>query len=122
MRELFGDNVEWRTLERDVLEITAFDKPRGYGEHFKARYGPTIAARANARRTERDAEFDEALDRFCDEWNRGTPDRGALREGVPAGGGHADLTIGRGALLKLSDEAQRRTWHGSGFGAALTAG
>ena len=28
-------------------------------------------------------EFDEALDAFCDEWNRGTPERGSLREGVP---------------------------------------
>jgi SAM-dependent methyltransferase len=72
--ELFGDRVDWRMLERDALEITAFDHPRDYGEHFKARYGPTIAARANASKTGREAEFDEALDRFCDEWNRGTDD------------------------------------------------
>jgi hypothetical protein len=58
-----------------VLEVTAFEHPRDYGEHFKARYGPTIAARANARRAGREAEFDEALARFCEEWNRGTPDR-----------------------------------------------
>jgi hypothetical protein len=55
-------------------ESSAADEPR-YGEHFKARYGPTIAARANAVRTGREAEFDDALDRFCDDWNRGTPDR-----------------------------------------------
>lgn len=73
--DLFGDRIDFRTLQRDVLEITAFERPRDYGEHFKARYGPTIAAQANARRTGREAEFDEALDRFCDEWNRGTPDR-----------------------------------------------
>ncbi len=73
--ELFGDRVDWRTLERDLLEVTAFERPRDYGEHFKARYGPTIAAQANARTNGREAEFDEALDRFCDEWNRGTPDR-----------------------------------------------
>jgi SAM-dependent methyltransferase len=73
--DLFGARVDFGTLKRDVLEITAFEHPRDYGEHFKARYGPTIAAQANARRTEREAEFDEALDRFCDEWNRGTPDR-----------------------------------------------
>ena len=42
LRELFGDRVEWRSLERDVLEITAFEHPRDYGEHFKAYYGPTI--------------------------------------------------------------------------------
>ncbi|MGY1680431.1 class I SAM-dependent methyltransferase [Geodermatophilus sp. SYSU D01176] len=75
LRGLFGDRVEWRTLTRDVLEVTAFTHPRDYGEHFKAYYGPTIAARANAVREGREAEFDQALDRFCDEWNRGTPDR-----------------------------------------------
>ena len=75
LAELFGDRVDFATLERDLLEITAFERPRDYGEHFKARYGPTIAARANAVKTGREAEFDEALDRFCDEWNRGTPDR-----------------------------------------------
>ena len=74
LRELFGDRVEPRTQERDVLVITAFEHPRDFGEHFKARYGPTIAAQANARRNGRDEEFVETLDRFCDEWNRGTPD------------------------------------------------
>ena len=64
-----------RTLERDVLEVTAFEHPRDFGEHFKARYGPTIAAQANARRNGREAELEAALDRFCDEWDRGTPDR-----------------------------------------------
>ena len=74
VREVFGDRVDWRTLERDELGITAFERPRDYGEHFKARYGPTIAARANAAKTGREAELDEALDAFCDEWNRGTAD------------------------------------------------
>ncbi len=74
LRELFGDLVEWRTLERDVLEVTAFDRPGDYGEHFKERYGPTIAARANAEKDGRADEFDEALDRFCEEWNRGAAD------------------------------------------------
>ena len=54
--------------------VTAFEHPRDFGEHFKARYGPTIAAQANARRNGRDQEFEETLDRFCDEWNRGTTD------------------------------------------------
>ena len=74
MRELFGERVDWRTLERDDLEIIAFDAPRDYGEHFKARYGPTIAARANAVKNGREAELDDALDSFCEEWNRGTTD------------------------------------------------
>jgi hypothetical protein len=71
LQALMGGRVEFHTLERDVLEITAFERPRDYAEHFKALYGPTIAARANAAREGREAEFDEALDRFCDEWDRG---------------------------------------------------
>ena len=64
--------MQWRELTREHLEITAFPRARDYGEHFKAHYGPTIAVRANAERTGRAAEFDAALDRFCDEWDRGT--------------------------------------------------
>jgi SAM-dependent methyltransferase len=71
LRELFGDRVEWTTLERDNLEITAFERARDYGEHFKSYYGPTIVARANAAKEGREEEFDTALDEFCDEWNRG---------------------------------------------------
>jgi SAM-dependent methyltransferase len=74
LQALMGGRVEFHTLQRDVLEITAFERPGDYGEHFKAHYGPTIAARANAARGGREAEFDEALDRFCAEWNRGDRD------------------------------------------------
>jgi SAM-dependent methyltransferase len=74
MRELFGERVEWRTFERDLLLVTAFRQPHDYGEHFKERYGPTIAARANASKDGRETQLDDALDRFCDEWNRGTAD------------------------------------------------
>jgi SAM-dependent methyltransferase len=75
VRELFGDRVEWRSLRRDVLEVTQFAKPRAYGEHFKAYYGPTIGVRANAAKSGRAEAFDAALDAFCDEWNLGTPDQ-----------------------------------------------
>ncbi|MDQ3994660.1 MAG: class I SAM-dependent methyltransferase [Actinomycetota bacterium] len=75
LRELMRDRVDWRTLKRDVLEITAFERPHDYAEHFKAFYGPTISAQANARKEGREAEFEEALNRFTEEWNRGTPDR-----------------------------------------------
>ncbi len=75
LRTLFGDRVDFSRLTRDVLEITCFVRPRAYAEHFKAFYGPTIATRAYAEKTGRAAEFDDALDRFCDEWDRGTPDR-----------------------------------------------
>jgi SAM-dependent methyltransferase len=78
--ELFGDRVEWRTMNREMLDITAFERPRDYGEHFKARYGPTIAARANAEKNGRGAEFDEALNRFCDEWNLGTADKARFEQ------------------------------------------
>ena len=74
VRELFGDRVDWRTMQRDMLEITAFEAPHDYGEHFKGLYGPTIVARANATKNGQEAEFDKALRDFCDEWNRGTPD------------------------------------------------
>ena len=74
LRGLFGDRVEWRSLTREVLDITAFEHPRDYAEHFKAYYGPTRSIRANAERNGRAEEFDAALDAFCDEWNVGSPD------------------------------------------------
>jgi SAM-dependent methyltransferase len=74
LSELFDDRVDFGTLQRGVLEVTSFEKPRDFGEHFKARYGPTIAVQANARQNGRDAELEDALDRFCDEWNRGSAD------------------------------------------------
>jgi SAM-dependent methyltransferase len=74
LRGLFGDRVELGRVERDVLEVMAFERVRDYGEHFKARYGPTIATRANAARNGREAEFDAALDSFCDEWGTETGD------------------------------------------------
>jgi ubiquinone/menaquinone biosynthesis C-methylase UbiE len=72
LHDLLGDRVDFHVEHRDVLEITAFDRPRDYGEHFKAYYGPTIAARANAVRNGVQDEFDAALDAFCDEWSHGT--------------------------------------------------
>ena len=74
LRELTGDRVEWGSMERDVLEVTAFERPNDYGEHFKERYGPTIVARANAVKDGREDEFDEALVSFCEEWNLGSAD------------------------------------------------
>ena len=73
LRELFGDRVEFGTLTRDVLEVTAFREPADYSRHFTSYYGPAIAVRANAARQGREAEFDEALDRMCAEWDRGGP-------------------------------------------------
>jgi SAM-dependent methyltransferase len=68
---LLGDRVEPATAGRDVLDVTAFERPHGYAEHFKAYYGPTIAAQNHARANGRELEFEAALDAFCDDWNRG---------------------------------------------------
>ena len=70
LADLFGDSVDFTTQRRENLEITAFSQARDYGEHFKAYYGPTIAARANAERNGSADDFDAALDAFCDKWNR----------------------------------------------------
>lgn len=72
LQGLFGARVELHTLTRNILEITAFKQARDYGEHFKSHYGPTITVRANAVRNGLEAEFDAALDAFCDTWDRGT--------------------------------------------------
>ena len=69
LHELFEERVRFDVLERDVLEVTAFPEARDYGAHFKAYYGPTIAARANAEKDGRADQFDDALDAFCDRWN-----------------------------------------------------
>jgi SAM-dependent methyltransferase len=78
--ELLGDRVDFQTMERDSLEVTAFERPNDYGEHFKAYYGPTIVARANAERDGRAEEFDEAVSRFCDEWNLGTAEKARFEQ------------------------------------------
>ena len=72
LKGLFGDRVEFHTLVREPLKVTVFRQARDWGEHFKTYYGPTIAARANAERNGRAAEFDAVLDTFCDKWNRGS--------------------------------------------------
>jgi SAM-dependent methyltransferase len=72
LRELFGERVELERAERGILDVTAFPRPDDYGEHFKQRYGPTIAARANAEKEGRAEEFDRTLSEFCAEWNRGS--------------------------------------------------
>lgn len=75
LAEIFGDRVEFGSMQRDVLEIRAFTHARDFAEHFKTRYGPTIAVLANAAQAGRAAELDAALDEFCDKWNRGTDEQ-----------------------------------------------
>ena len=80
VRGLFGDRVDWRAHEKEMLDITAFERPNDYGEHFKDLYGPTITVRGNAVRNDRAEEFDDALRQFCDEWNLGTPERARFEQ------------------------------------------
>jgi len=68
---LFRTMKEFATAQRDVLEITAFERPGDWGEHFKSCYGPTIAARKNAVKNGLEADFDAAMTAFCDEWGSG---------------------------------------------------
>jgi SAM-dependent methyltransferase len=75
VRELLGDRVRLDSVERDVLDVTAFERPRDFAEHFKAFYGPTIVAQSNARANGREAEFESTLDAFFDESNRGDASR-----------------------------------------------
>ncbi len=74
LAEMFGERVDFSTLERDSLEITAFKHPVDYREHFKAYYGPTIGVYNNARANGQEEQLDEALAAFCHKWNRGTED------------------------------------------------
>ena len=74
LRGLLGERVELTTLRREVLEVTAFQRPGDVAEHFRSFYGPTIVARANAARDGREHQLDEALDVLCQRWNRGTAD------------------------------------------------
>ena len=72
--DLLGDRIEFASFERRTLAITLFERPQDFAEHFKARYGPTIATIANARRNGREEELESALGDFCREWNLGTDD------------------------------------------------
>ncbi len=74
LRGLFGTRVGFETTRREVLEVDAFERPGDFGEHFKQRYGPTIAVRANAAAGGRAEELDAELASFCEEWNRGDGD------------------------------------------------
>jgi SAM-dependent methyltransferase len=72
VRELFGEGVDWTTMERGTLEVTAFPERDAFAEHFRGHYGPTIAARRNAAANGREAEFDAVLDGVFHEADRGT--------------------------------------------------
>jgi len=72
LRGLFGERVGFESLERDVLEVSAFAQPGEFGDHFRQRYGPTIVTRANAEREGKLEQLDQGIDRFCSDWNLGS--------------------------------------------------
>jgi len=71
--ELFGTRVGFET-RRDVLDVSAFEGPSDFAEHFKQQYGPTIAVRANAEKEGRADELDAELARFFESSNQGEPE------------------------------------------------
>ena len=80
VRELFGERVDFTTLQRDLLDVPQFQHPHEYGQHFKDRYGPTIVVRRNAEAGGRGEEFDQVLDDFSDKWNLGTADDASFQQ------------------------------------------
>jgi SAM-dependent methyltransferase len=80
VRELFGDRVELTRLDREKLEVAAFERAQDYAEHFKAKYGPTIAAQNNARNNGKEAQFEEAFAAFAEQWNLGTSDKARFEQ------------------------------------------
>lgn len=80
LQELFGPRVTFTSATKHPLDITAFETPIDYGRHFTSFYGPTIAVRANAVREGREAEFDDAIRAFSEEWNLGTADHARFEQ------------------------------------------
>jgi SAM-dependent methyltransferase len=75
LRELFGERVAFRSMERDTLDVTAFERPEDFAADFRTNYGPTLVAEAHARKAGREAELHEELDRLVIDWDRGTNGR-----------------------------------------------
>jgi 2-polyprenyl-3-methyl-5-hydroxy-6-metoxy-1,4-benzoquinol methylase len=72
VRELLGDRVTDMEVQRQTLEVSRFDVPEGFREHFKTNYGPTIAAYRNiADDPERVASLDQALADLARRYDRG---------------------------------------------------
>ena len=75
VRELLGERAEITSAERELLDVTVFAHSSDFAQHFKERYGPTIAAQNNARANGREDELAAALDAFFAEQDLGTEDR-----------------------------------------------
>jgi SAM-dependent methyltransferase len=75
VRELFGDRVDFVTLERREHQVTAFQHPTDFAEHFRRHYGPTLTTLANARASDREDDLIAAMDGFFRSVNSGTEKR-----------------------------------------------
>ena len=74
LRGVLGGRVDFCTLERDVLEVTAFEQPDGLRRALQGPYGPTIAARPTPTATVAGRSSTPRSTAFCEERNRGTPE------------------------------------------------
>ena len=91
---LFGDRVGFHTLAREMLEITAFPEARGYAEHFKAKYGPTIARPQERREGGPRGGVRRGAGPLLRRVGPRHAGRRALREGVPDRRRHPRLIAG----------------------------
>ena len=57
MKELFGDRVDLSRSSARILEITAFQNPLDYGEHFRSATARRSSAQATLIATVSGAEF-----------------------------------------------------------------
>jgi ubiquinone/menaquinone biosynthesis C-methylase UbiE len=74
VQSLFGDRVEYQTLERRAYQETA-DSPRAYCDFFRETFGPVNTLyNALADQPERLAQLDRDFVAFATRANRGTPE------------------------------------------------
>jgi ubiquinone/menaquinone biosynthesis C-methylase UbiE len=73
VRELLGDRVTDVQVRRQALEVTRYEVPQDFREHFKTNYGPTIAAYRNiAEDPEQVASLDQTLADLARRYDHGT--------------------------------------------------
>ena len=86
-----------------MLEVTAFERPSDYAEHFKQRYGPTIAAQANARAEGARGRVRGGPGQLLRGVEPRQRRRRPLRDGVPARGRAEAIVSARGVALRRGD-------------------
>jgi len=73
VRALLGERVEELQARTQTLTVDHFDRPEGFGDYFKATYGPTIAAyRANVEDPDRVRALDHELAELAGRFDEGT--------------------------------------------------